>query len=351
MKKIGILTFHNAINYGAVLQVYSLQKTIKDMGCYSSVIDYRCPKIKEADKYIKTDSLKSIIKSIYDIYTLYKKRKKFNNFLQENIERSREYKRGELCKLETNFDSFIVGSDQVWNPYITDYDDVYLLSFVNDDNKRNSYAASFGLSQLPSNWCDECMKELSRFHVLSTRESTGKEIITSKLKKEVSVDLDPVFLRTANEWRSLVKNKKGKYIFVYMPWEETLTFAKKLSVETGLPIIQCGWKSVLNPGKNVGQIESSLGPDEFLSLLHNSEYVVTGSFHATAFSIIFHKNFFVEIPSKVGSRIQNLLEMFYLQDRRIGSECNKDINWDMVDGLLDKYRLISKERLKNIIEK
>lgn len=351
MKKIGILTFHNAINYGAVLQVYSLQKTIKDMGCYSSVIDYRCPKIKEADKYIKTDSLKSFIKSIYEIYTLYEKKKKFNDFLQENVEISREYKKEELCKVETIFDLFIVGSDQVWNPYITDYDDTYLLSFVNDNKKRNSYAASFGLSQLPSNWCDESMKELSRFNVLSTRESTGKEIITKKIKKEVSVDLDPVFLRTANEWRNLVKNKKEKYIFVYMPWEETLTFAKKLSDETGLPIIQCGWKSILNPRKNVGEIESSLGPDEFLSLLHNSEYVVTGSFHATAFSIIFHKKFYVEIPSKVGSRIQNLLEMFSLQDRRIGLKCDADINWDMVDGLLNKYRLMSKERLKNIIEK
>ncbi len=351
MKRIGVLTFHNAINYGAVFQTYALQQTIKSMGGIPCVIDYQSPSIQKAERYICIDSFKKFLKSLFNLRQVSIKKGKFNKFITDYIDISNRYEKKDLYKIENLFDKFIVGSDQVWNPYITDYDDVYLLSFVNDNNKKNSYAASFGLSQLPVDWCDECITELSKFRVLSTRERAGKEIITKKIKKEVSVDLDPVFLRTANEWRSLVKNKKGKYIFVYMPWEKTLAFAKKLSNETGLPIIQCGWKSILNPGKNIGQIESSLGPDEFLSLLYNSEYVVTGSFHATAFSIIFHKKFFVEIPLKVGSRIQNLLEMFSLQDRRIGSECNKDINWDMVDGLLDEYRLISKERLKNIIER
>lgn len=351
MKRIGVLTFHNAINYGAVLQTYALQQTLKSMGGLPCVIDYRSPSIQKAERYICIDSFKKFLKSLFNLRQASIKKKKFNNFISDYIDISNRYEKEDLYKIENLFDKFIVGSDQVWNPYITDYDDTYLLSFVNDSNKRNSYAASFGLSQLPMNWCDKCMKELARFHVLSTRESTGKELITRKIKTDVSVDLDPVFLRTADEWRSLVKNKKGKYIFVYMPWEETLTFAKKVSDETGMPIIQCGWKSVLNPRKNVGAIESTLGPDEFLSLLHNSEYVVTGSFHATAFSIIFHKKFFVEIPSKVGSRIQNLLEMFSLQDRRIGSDCNNDINWDMVDGLLAEYQSASKERLRNIIEK
>ncbi len=352
MKRIGVLTFHNAINYGAVLQTYSLQKTIKNMGYDCCTIDYRCPCIQKFDGYIKTDSLKLFFKSLFELHKQYKKKRKFNAFIKGHIELSDRYKKKDLYKIEKLYDKFVVGSDQVWNPYITDYDNAYLLSFVNDNSKKNSYAASFGLSKLPLVWHNECAKEIDKFNIVSTRERAGEKLIIDKINKKVTVDLDPVFLQTVNEWKCLFKNMNysNKYIFVYMPGHKTLSFAKRLSEEKGLQIIQCGWKSIINPKKNVGKIESSLGPDEFLSLLYNAEYVVTGSFHATAFSIIFHKKFYVEIPDSVGSRIKNLLDMFSLNERNMDVASRDDIDWANIDILLNQYRSISMERLKSIIE-
>lgn len=351
---VGVVTFHNAINYGAVLQMYALQQVLKEYGCKVETLNYDCKKISKSYNIIRFNSAKELLFSLLHARSEIEKKKRFNDFVNKYINLSATLERKDLEEYSKKYDFVITGSDQVWNYNLTDSDEFYFLNFVAPE-KRCSYAASMAIDSIPAEKREFYRRNLKDFNNLSMREKSGADVVSNIVERPVTVDLDPVFLLRKKDWGGLVENKiKSTYILVYMPRENTARFVKKLSNMTGLNVVTIGsYKSVLNSSQNCGEYYPSYGPKEFVELIYGAAYVVTGSFHATAFSIIFNKEFFVEIPKNIGSRISDLLTMVGLENRTFCDEepkLDKPINWDNINDIVDSKRLESLNNIKKYLE-
>lgn len=353
--KIATITFHRALNYGAILQCFALQKAIQNLGYDSEVLDYDCKMISKDYKMLKFDSKVSFIKSLLLFPLYYRKKKNYNRFIKQYISMSREYDYHEMAEATQDYAAVITGSDQVWNYRLTGADSAYFLDFVPEHRKRLSYAASFGIKEIPESRKSFYQKNLMGMGHISVREKTAASMVEQLCDRKAEIVLDPVFLQTAEQWRKIMpKKKEREYIFVYMPGEHTIKSVVNLARRKNLKIIYCSYDiSLRSPKKNVGDIRLSMGPDEFLSLIDGAEYVVTGSFHATAFSLILQKKFFVEVPPTVGSRITDLLTTFDLRDRifdHMDSLEDKEIDWPKVEEKMNRLRHQSLTSLQHSIE-
>lgn len=356
--KIGILTYHKAINYGALFQNYALIKVLESMGASCETIDYESEYFKEYYKIIKIKdtSIKKILKTIL----LYKndkiKRNKFQKFIKNNIKLSEMCTtKQELEKLNDIYDIFITGSDQIWNLGLSNGDKNYFLDFVKDENKKQSYAASLGLLTLNDSEKSIYKELLKDFKNISVREESAKLLLESILKnKKIRVDLEPTLLIEKKTWERLcVNSQEGDYILLFTFFYSTsiLNFVEKLSKETNLKIVTIGnaiiKRKILNYKRNVG-------PEEFLGLIKNAKYVVTDSFHGTAFSINFNKEFFVQMPeSGKNPRINSLTNMLNIKNREIiDSKLNGKysiIDYNEVNKILSIERKKSLDYLEKIV--
>lgn len=370
MKKIEIVTFNKAHNYGATLQAYALERKISDLKYEVDFLNYYDEFIENGYKIFKISKkhgLLGVVKSFLSSVVFYKINKKrfytFNDFINNNLKINTKYYKS-ICELKNNtpeVDVLITGSDQVWNSKITGgLSDVYTLNFGNDGIKRISYAASVGDINLIKDNEEEYKKKISKIDYISVRENDAKEALSEIIDKPIKVVLDPTLLLTKKEWDDVVNkisNTKEKYILAYVvePDEEYIKIANDLSKKTGLRIIHFGKK---NPGyNNVLKSAYTEGPLEFINYIKNAEYVVATSFHATVFSIIFNKKFFIVPHRKTGARVTNLLDNLEIKGRTFSSyEDFKDIDYDFdtdwtnVKKILDKEREESINWLKNAIE-
>ena len=356
MKKIGILTFHKAHNYGAVLQAYALQKKTKGF-----IIDYYCPYIYNQYKLFKPlrkNIPKFILSFIKDIKNYKINKKRYINF--EKVISSLP-----LISIDkiNELSILITGSDQVWNPDITcGLSDIYTLNFGSDCIKRISYAASIGNTENIEKFEKEYKDKLSKLNKISVREESAKiELEKILFHKKINVVIDPTLLLTKKEWYNEIRNIKlenRKYILAYVVKknDDYLNIVNKLSRETGLGVIHFEQKNLgyENEIKNC----YTYGPLEFVSLIKNAEYVVTTSFHATVFSIIFNKKFWVVPHKTTGSRVTDLLTKLGISNRAVNTleEFNKKvyneaIDYDKVNKILEKEREKSIKWLKDAIEK
>ncbi|WP_226643042.1 polysaccharide pyruvyl transferase family protein [Mesobacillus subterraneus] len=361
-KKVGIITFHRAINYGAVLQVYALQEKIKELGAEAVILDYRNNLLEKKHKKRRLSECKSI-KDYIRYFLLYKnynkKFDKFRSFSDEFLNLSKKYDNfDELKKDSESYNDFICGSDQVWNHSITNFDTAYFLDFTKTIAKRNSYAASFGIKSIPDEYKDKYNELLKKFNKMSIREKQGAKIIEEVTQRESEVVLDPTFLISKNDWNKIAYDNliEDKYILVYAfgGSKHIMSLAEKLSKKTGFKIV-----AINNNYKKSSNVEylKSVGPREWLGLFKNAEYILTNSFHGTAFSINFNKEFFTEfLPEShgVNSRLEDILELFNLKHRQILSDnveiCDTNIDFTQVNKILGNERKKSVEFLQKIID-
>ena len=364
-KKIGIATFHNAHNYGAVLQVYALQKILSKK--YEvKIINYRNKAITNVYKLFKVNkkNVFTIIKSLLTDFIYYSKDKKrfdeFEKFINNNLHMTQEYNTEE--KLKTNppkFDIYITGSDQVWNYDIARNIDVYTLNFGEKSIKRIAYAASIGEDTLYNEFIQEYKNNIQKIDHISVREEQAKLYLEKIIDESISVTLDPTLLINGDEWSESIDNKeqqKEKYIFAYIV-EENEEFYKilnYLSEITGYKIIHTGRKN--RKIKNVLENAYIKGPMDFIKLIKNSEYVIATSFHATVFSILFHKKFWIIPHLKKGGRVFNLLNKLNIADRTIKNfeefkfkDYDATIDYAVVDNILNVEREKSKKWLEDAI--
>lgn len=354
--KIGILTFHRAKNYGAVLQAYALQNTLSSMGTKCEIIDYRSSKIEEDYKIIQyKKGIKNFIKSCIRMKKNIDLAKRFDHFLERHMDISEKCDKYNINTIKDMYNFFITGSDQVFNSTCAGFDPNYFLEFC-DDSKKYSYAASFGDEKLKEELKEEYVKRLNGFKYISCREEKGRNNIQSIIKKETFVHIDPVFLLSKEMWKKmLVPIKYKKYIFVYRVGEpiNLFDFAKNLARETECEIVFLD-QYMCRPTDGITNVHVA-SPEEFLSLIANAEFVVTNSFHGTALSIIFEKNFYVELNRITGKneRVSNVLEKFGIYKNEIISknvdDSKIDIDWEDVKKKLNNEISISKEYLKRII--
>jgi hypothetical protein len=367
MKKIGIVTFHRAYNYGAMLQAYALQKKCNEKN-NSEIIDYYNYEVYSEYNTIRPlrkNIAKSSIKIFLDLINIKKRKereKSFIKFLNEKLVLSKKYSKDEELKNEKlNYDVIITGSDQVWSPAIVgELSDIYTLNFDNDKIKRISYAASIGdISQIDK-YKDDFIKKISKIDNISVREENAKKKLESVLNKQVDTVLDPTLLLSKEEWDSELKEltkPKEKYILAYTVSmnKEYIKIVNYLSKKTGLKVIHFG--EIKHMYENVLKSCYTEGPLEFINYIKNAEYVVATSFHATVFSIIFNKNFFIVPHRKTGSRVTNLLNklninnrLFYSLDEFKNTDINTKTDWESVKEQLNKEKEKSIKWLENAIE-
>lgn len=360
--KIGILTFHKAMNYGAILQTYALQKKIRQFNSDTEIIDYNCPYFKDSYKIIsiKNSTVKSIVKQFLLYNSKKQKYSKFNKFIKSNIRLSKvkNIEKSNIAKYTKEYDRIIVGSDQVWNMSCTNRDLTYFLDFVTDNKRKCSYAASFGKKDINDKEKQVVEKYLSSFNTISVREKDGQKILNELNIKNASVVVDPTLLIEKNEWDKISAKRMFNtgYILVYLLYssDEIKKFAKKLAKEKNLKIIVL--QSDLKKEINGSKIIRNAGIEEFISLIKYADYVITNSFHGTIFSLIYHKEFYISLikgENAPNSRLENLLKEYNLTNRILDyneNNFNQEIDYEEVDKKIVKNRDKSLDFLKKVIK-
>jgi len=361
MYKVGIITFHRAINYGAVLQAYALNESIKKLGYDPVTIDYKNPHIEKVynPMHFTCRSLKGYVEGILTYYRKKKKRDRFEAFRSRYLvlDHISNLYAVENIQYLKSYDKFLTGSDQVWNYVLTQFDKAYFLNFVSDSKKKNSYAASFGFDNVPAKYLHEYKDLLTDFNHISVREEQGAALIKHLLNRNAEVVLDPTMLLLKDDWAKISQDYKGKknYILIYQlaSSQSLVNFAVNLSKQTNCEIIY------INDGlrkKIKATYVGGIGPQMFVGLFQRAKYIVTNSFHGTVFSIIFNKPFFIEIlPSAKGnSRLKNILDTFDLESRQIINGKNDNIfnqiDYVELNKILELKRQQSLEYMKRILE-
>ena len=359
--KIGILTFHNPLNYGAVFQAYALRKTIaglqdKDV----EIINYSNPRIDGHVllKQLRQDhSLKGRLKKVLALPYMEKKCRYFDAFLERHGHLSSEtYDRETLSACDQVYDTMVFGSDQIWNLKLTGNDWHYYGDF-SAKMRKIAYAASFGSYDLTD--CGEKVRNcMQGFSAVSCREKVACEELSQVAEIRVDHVLDPTLLLTGKDWESMEAPMQtpDQYILLYLisPQKEDFLHAKRLAKETGLPILYVNYTFKHFSGvRNLGAVS----PKNFLYLLRNATYVVTNSFHGTVLSVNMHKDFYCQLPArkgKVNLRAKEVLERFGLQDRCL---FDGDVisprhieKWDAVERVLNEEREKSIQFLRNALE-
>lgn len=320
MNNVAIITICDNDNYGNRLQNYALYKVISKFGFNSMTL------WDKSENTVKKQ-IKLATKKILAINNLnYKRNIIFEKFTRKHI--SNKYvDLDNLKQISNEFDYFIVGSDQIWNYNFGHAQDKDFLKFV-DYKKTISYAPSFGISNIDDEWKNKIADGINHIKYLSVRENQGNKIIKELTNREAQVVLDPTLLLSKDEWCEIQKKPKKmikeKYILTYFLGEKTEKLKleiKKISKENNLEVI------------NLCDIEDgnfyACGPSEFLYLFNHAELVLTDSFHACVFSMIFNKSFYVFDRNSKGmksmnSRLDTLLSTFKQEQRKVNSLDNVD---------------------------
>lgn len=358
---IKTITCHDVYNFGASLQAYALQSFITSLGHDVEIINYKPDYLSHHYKLLYVDNpayRKNIVtKLVYVIYKLpcklYQQRRKknFDCFTRSYLRIGERYNSFlDLKEKCPKAQIYIAGSDQIWNPLFENgRDPAFFLAFAPDSSYKMSYAASFAISQLPFDVTDFVYKNLCKFDRISVRESTGISLLESiGITTGVRV-LDPVFLLERDIWDSIIQPfslVKEKYILVYDFERSTLIkdITLRIAIENNYKIIS------IYKNDYSHKVFDLSGPIEFLNLIKNAQMVITNSFHATAFSIIFEKNFYVVgREEKVNSRMRDLLSLFSLCDRYVETSQMeyKDIDYSSIRFLIKEEILKSQRFLKN----
>ena len=368
MKKVGILTFHRAHNYGASLQVYALYEVLKNI--YEvKIIDYYNNYIYDQYKLFSMPSkniLKFIKKTIFTVIHFKSKKARydsFEKFISENINMTKRYTNETIHNIDIeNFSAIIAGSDQIWSiGTVGELSDIYTLAFLPNSINKISYAASVGNSEDIINYAKDYKNKLSDIKHISVREEDAKEKLSSLLGRDVFEALDPTMLLGKEVWEERISDlgEEGeKYILAYVvePNDEYIKIVNELSYRTGLKVLHFGLK---NPGyNNVYKSKYYEGPLAFVNYIKNAEYIITTSFHGTVFSIIFNKKFWVVPHKKTGERVTSLLTKLGIPNRAIKSfdefcsnNHDESINYKEVNRKLNQERKKSIEWLFSSIEK
>lgn len=367
-KKIDVITLHRIVNYGSVLQAYATQKIFEEKGLDVEFIDYypermhllgMLKRIKNKnEKFKKNIILRNVARTI--IFPSYIQRfYTFKTFIKKRLNLSKKIYKSE-DDLKNNppiADYFCTGSDQVWNTgWNEKIDHPFFLDFDTKGKKCFSYAASFGKSKLEEWEKEETKKLLSKYDNISLRELSGVEIVKELCIENAINVVDPTLLLTGEEWSELAseKYKNKKYIFVYNlnRNKKIDRYVEKLAKEKGLEVYYVSY--ALHEFYKKGKMKCNVKVEDFLSLLKYAQYVVTDSFHATAFSINFNTQFMIVFPEKYSTRVKSILEITKLEDRIVNncddiSLCNKKIDFSVANDILNEQRIIANKYIDSAL--
>lgn len=353
--KVGILTFHNTINYGALLQAYALRNVLIEMGHDVYIIDYKCQAVTNREKPRKTKLVDSIkhprffILNSFHYEAKVKRRDAFEQFCKEHILFSDERIEQDICQ---GFDAVVVGSDQVWSLRTTKGDESYFLGGHDASTvRRIAYAASFGAAEFTEEQAFRCGNAIRAFHAVSVRERSGVTVAYSIGGFEPSVVLDPTLLLKQDKWKALSSPRQvdDRYIFCYMVSDTsaTMSYAKEQAKLMGVRLIGIDCYGKAFPAVGVDW-RNDASPSEFLSLIQYADLVVASSFHGFALSVAMGvpvRYSLNKTKNNANSRLEDLAKMLGMEkcctanigsdvaidsdlvNRRLEIERNRSLQW------------------------
>lgn len=355
--KIGILTFHRAHNYGAMLQAFALRKVLIRKGYDVEFISYRQFHIEHAYKtwIWKVDKTKGFIYNfkifISNVLTFYRRKKRskaFNIFASHYLPESYKYTREDLLKSELNYDVVVFGSDQIWTTrFMGTFDEVFWGNIHLKKGRKIAYAPSMELKSVSEKEKEFIRKNIRNFDSVSARETQMAELLEGITNISVQTVVDPTLLCRKDDYEELILSSKhipqGPYVLVYQVghYKQVKDIALEVANQLNCPILEIGSDVLLH---NDATYRDGYGPADFVALIYHATFVVSGSFHGTAFSVNFHKPFYSVLISGIDSRAISFLSQIGLMDCgiRTASDVNvqsvMNIDYVKVDSKLEEMR-------------
>lgn len=352
---IGILTFHRAHNYGAVLQAYAMQSFLEQLGHHAFLIDYRNEFLEEQYKlfswkfYLRV-GIKApahFVNRFLSFCKRVKRRESFNKFIANFIKNEN----GLDC------DVIVFGSDQIWNPSVTGGFDENYWGNIFPKNKiiRIAYAPSLEAGKIEA-FENRIRLALKRFSALSVREEDLRVFLQKYTERDIKLVCDPTFLVSPNVYDKILSplNIKQDFLVIYQVNRNSLTYqvAEFLAKRHNLRIIEFGQNTSI---LHTYRYQNTAGPGEFVWAIKNAKFVVTSSFHGTAFSIILKKQFFVTSAGIKDKRMKNLLSIAKMEDRLIADAAAVEklckIDYSVPLGNLNNYIEQSQSFIKESLNK
>lgn len=394
MKKVGIVTlYHGNNNYGGILQAYALNRTVRQLGYRCMTIDYLPSSMSVKEKFSRKISQEGVMAALKAAFCLtvkgmWKKGVRFctpgiTEKIEKREEKMKEFRRYRIPHTRDTYDSriveetadefdlFLCGSDQIWNMGCAgSFDPVYWLDFVPEGKKKAAYAASMPLPEIPLPAREEIKRRVRALDGVSVREEQGKKLLEPLLGKKIPVVLDPVFLMEKSHFEQMSKKRivRQPYVFAYFlggsteARESVVRWAKGQNLRVvSIPYLLSEYRRC---DRNFGDEQIwDAGPEEFLSLIRYSEYVITDSFHAAAFSAVFHREFWVfkrdgdGDKRSMNTRMEYLMKLFQTADRLVAPSCleesfrsSEKIDYRRLDRRIETEKKKSLEYLVQVLQ-
>ena len=322
-KKVGIITMHKVPNFGSALQAYALQQKVDSLGCDAEIVDYYYPNEYHCEKqglaYFPQRSLiRLLLLNVVGQILLFLRIDKFRKRSIESIERFRlqkNYRRfyrkyfklsrfyGSMDAIKNNppdYDVYMTGSDQVWNSRFIGDDSAFFLGFAGTGKPKVSYAASISNRGIDKEYEKKYQQYLKEYKSISVREASTAKIVSDLTSRDVSVVCDPSLLLDKDEWLKICPKKtlvEGEFLLLYVqsysfdPYPNIVSFTQRMAERLGLKVVVL---MGLKEGYAVdgASVFETAGPFEFLQLFRDAHFVITTSFHGTAFALNFGKDFY-----------------------------------------------------------
>lgn len=330
MRKIGIITIPDYNNYGNRLQNYAVKRYFENRGFEVDTLEmndkgFSQRKARKIKLYLKKYHL-TFIAFVFEMLSKGRltalRYLKFEKFTRKylNCRYVPKWEDEVLSKIGREYDYIVLGSDQIWHPHVNTTPYLFFAQFT-ENEKRRFFSPSFGVETLSKDYAELVRNNLKGIKKISIREEAGKEILEKMTDASITVLCDPTLLLSQEEWSRIAKRPKqipDEYILSYFlgpispKYDEVSKKIKQL--------IQCDWYRIADKKSRESFIT---GPSEFVYAIKNASFVITDSFHAVVFSLIFGKPFLVcsrlnenGEPAGLDSRIDLLLSMFGMEERK-----------------------------------
>lgn len=359
MKRVGLITMHRVVNCGSQLQTYALFKIVESLGYHCEVIDYHYPSVYHYSRRTSCSevrSFKGLVKLLFahvgllkfvQFFTLWIKERRTRQKMEigwNGVRLTQKYDLKTIRRSPPDFDIYLVGSDQVWNPNYIVGDYSYLLEFAPDDKLKIAYSSSFGIKQLPDSERVPYARCLSRFDAIGTREPSGVEILNALGINDGVAVLDPTMLLSKSEWELYATSRRlhrGKYIFCYIlsyvfktcPWIIRYTKDVARILDSDIVFYGGGEPDCIDAAKAAGFIvlDDYIVPQDMVRYYLDAEYIIANGFHGTAFAITLDKHYTIVTNPNItdDDRVVSLLKRTGCESRAVKcGEMNYNISKD-----------------------
>lgn len=371
--RIGTVTFHSAYNYGSALQAYALKEYLKSLGHDTHVIDYRGADFDQYRLFATGNSqrLRRALSNIFFFPRNFKRYRNFEKFINQHLDITPTRYQGKnaedkLRKDASSFDALVCGSDQIWNLDCTrGIVGPFFLDFAAPGCKKIAYAPSLAQSHFKPEFFDSTTKArlsslLDDFDSLSVREANTVSLFQPLTKNLINVVVDPTLLLGRLQYKSIEADNlpskicDKKFIFAYTLWpnDSMRRYVDGLAQRHNLTIVYISRRTINYSSPSINLF--GISPSTFLKLIDDAEYVVSNSFHATVFSILFEKKFITYGKDKATSRMACLLSELSLSDHLVNDQFESELDpisadWNKVQAKISEMRSYSIHYLKNAL--